>query len=57
MSFEWVLQIKRPGRKTGYNQYPSTKMKDQSAVTAVTVLLLLCRRSWLLWQFVNRGIL
>ena len=38
-SFEWVLQIKRPGRETGYHQFPSTKMKDQPAVTAVTLLI------------------
>ena len=41
--FEWVLQIKWPGCETDYHQYPSTKMKDQPAVTAVTVLLLFYR--------------
>ena len=38
-SLEWVLQIKRPGRETDYQPYPSTKMKDQPAVTALTVLI------------------
>ena len=42
-SFEWVLQIKRPGRETVYHQYPSTKMEDQPAVTAHTELLLFYR--------------
>ena len=42
-SFEWVLQIKRPGRETDYYQYPSTKMEDQTAVTTHTVLLLFYR--------------
>ena len=39
----WVLQIKRPGRETDYYQYPSTKVEDQPAVTAYTVLLLFYR--------------
>jgi len=38
-SFEWVLQVKRPGRDIDYHQYPSTKMKEQPPVTAVTVLI------------------
>jgi len=37
--FEWVLQIKWPGRETDYHQYPSTKMEDQTAVAAVAVLI------------------
>jgi len=37
-SFEWFLQMKRPGRETDYHQYPSTKIKDEPAVIAVTVL-------------------
>ena len=42
-SFEWVLQIKRPGSETDYHQYSSTKMEDQPAVIAHTVLLLFYR--------------
>ena len=52
-SFEWVLQIKRPGSETDYHQYSSTKMEDQPAVIAHTVLLLFYRGDLVLWQAAN----
>jgi len=32
------LQIKRPGRETDYHRYRSTELKDQPAVSVLTVL-------------------
>ena len=38
-SFEFILQIKRPGPDTEYHPYPVTNMKDQQAVPAVAVII------------------